>query len=83
MFVADHTTVLLFPHALGATRHQLSSVVFLETIVTVNQGVMLPTATQNRSAERLLDRSIKERDITKLQNHRLYFFLFYGHKFYG
>jgi len=73
----------------GVTRHQLSSVVFLETIVTVNQGFMLPTATQNRSAERLLDGINKEQDVTKLQNHRFFFcffvfcFLFHGRKFYG
>jgi len=85
MVVADHTTVLLFPHALGQRDTSFHLCFSLEAIVKVNQGAMLPSATQNRSAERLSDGTIKEQDITKLQNHRLVLFLFvsYGCRFYG
>ena len=52
--------------------------VFLEAIVTGNQGAMLLTANQNRSAERLLYGSIKEQDITKLQNPRFFIFVLWS-----
>jgi hypothetical protein len=52
-------------------------VVFLEAIVTGNQGVMLPTATQNLSTEHLLDGSINEQDITKVTKSYVIFVFFF------